>query len=272
MTATPSSIRSSESVAVADERMHRHGIRHLPVMGDEGVVGLVSERDLTIIGDLKGTDPRVMSVAAIMRSPVYTCSPSQSIGEVALQMATRKVGSCVVVDGGALVGLVTTVDLMRYLAKVEREPEPQASQQQGLGELVDFFQREAPLLEAELNELERTLRGTFSRSRQADKQARLQARETCEHMLRYLEQEALLVGRAAARGPSEHDARLLDELHSEHRERSMQLKLVVARIARLETDELAHAMLDLIPVFRSQLVHRAEALGNDVKKERSTPS
>lgn len=268
MTSAPASIRASESVAVADERMHRLGVRHLPVLGDEGVVGLVSDRDLTLIDDLEGVDPKVMSVSAIMHSPVYTCTSSQVIGDVAFEMATRKLGSCVVVDGQTLVGIVTTVDLLRYLAKLEGICAPKVEARPGLDELVTLFGREAPLLEAELDELERVLRSSFGQSRRADKQARLLARELCDHMLRYLEREALAVGRAAAQGPSEEHAPLLDALHTEHREQSMQFKLLLARIGSIETDELAHALLDLIPIFRSRLRRRAEAFGAHVQRNR----
>lgn len=260
MTQSPSSIRSSESVVVADERMHRLGVRHLPVVSDGKIVGLVSDRDIALVHALEGADLNVMSVAAIMRSPVYTCTSGQSIGEVALEMATRKVGSCVVVDGETLVGMVTTVDLMRYLAKIEGAPAKTVASGDALSELVRLFQQESPILEAELGELERTLRGSFSESRRVDKQVRLQARDLCEHMLRYFEEEALVVGRTAARNPSPEQARLLDELHSEHREQTKQLKLALARIGAIETQELAHGLLDLIPIFRSKFRRRASAL------------
>ena len=46
MTRHPSTIPESASVATAMEMMHEHGCRHLPVLGPDRVVGMVSMRDL----------------------------------------------------------------------------------------------------------------------------------------------------------------------------------------------------------------------------------
>ncbi len=117
MTKTPTTVSPSSSIASAAEIMAAQHIRHLPVVDGEGhVQGLLSQRDVALLEGLDGLDAASMMVAVAMSKQPYTAAPDAPIDAVAREMADHKYGSCVVVDGGKIVGVFTTVDACRALA------------------------------------------------------------------------------------------------------------------------------------------------------------
>jgi len=118
MTAMPLTVRPDLSLAAADKLMHEHNIRHLPVLSGGRLVGLVSQRDVRLIETLRDVDPKVVSVEEAMSQDIYEISPETPLEEVASNMASHKYGSAVVVDGGKVVGIFTTVDAMKALVEL----------------------------------------------------------------------------------------------------------------------------------------------------------
>ena len=117
MTATPATVAPSATMAEAAQLMNTRHIRHLPVVDAGGqVVGLLSERDVALLEGLEGLDPAAMVVAVAMAKRPYTAAPETSLADVATAMAEHKYGSCIVVEGGKVVGVFTTVDACRALA------------------------------------------------------------------------------------------------------------------------------------------------------------
>jgi len=101
--------------------MHTTHVRHLPVLHGGQLVGVVSERDLDVVGALPGS--RQLSVEDAMVPDVYTISEDAPLASVAADMARLKVGSAVVLKGNDVVGVFTAVDGLRALAELLR---PQA--------------------------------------------------------------------------------------------------------------------------------------------------
>lgn len=120
MTANPVAIASDRTLAEAHRLMREKQIRHLPVVDEGRLVGVVSQRDLYLLETLQGIDPDAERVEEAMTAEPFTVTPDASLDEVASTMAEHKYGSAVVLDGGAVVGLFTTVDALRALAAVAR--------------------------------------------------------------------------------------------------------------------------------------------------------
>lgn len=118
MTENPISIQQDAELTEALSLMNQHDIRHLPVLEEGRLVGLVSERDLTLIETLLPANWESISVAEAMSTEPYAVTADTSVGEVARVMAEQKIGSAVVIDGsGAVRGIFTTVDALHALAK-----------------------------------------------------------------------------------------------------------------------------------------------------------
>jgi acetoin utilization protein AcuB len=106
------------AVRAARRLMAHMNIRHLPVVEDGRLVGIVSDRDL--LGPDLTDEPA--TCGEIMTPSPLTCSPDTSVGKVAEMMIEHKIDSVPVVAGSKLLGLVTSSDLLALL--IER-PEAQ---------------------------------------------------------------------------------------------------------------------------------------------------
>jgi CBS domain-containing protein len=101
-------------------------IRHMPVVDDGKVVGIVSQRDMfrsaliTSLGfgrKTTGALIKTIKIKEIMTEKVVTISPDASIKEAARQMIDKKIGCVPVVEGDRLVGIVTETDMLQYVVE-----------------------------------------------------------------------------------------------------------------------------------------------------------
>jgi acetoin utilization protein AcuB len=118
MTPAPHTIGVDQTLAAAAETMRRHRIRHLPVLDGGRLVGLISERDIAMIGGLSDVNPARVAVAEAMTPEPRALTPDSSLEWVAAEMAQHKHGSMVVVEDDRVVGIFTTVDALRALQEL----------------------------------------------------------------------------------------------------------------------------------------------------------
>ncbi|MDX2167414.1 MAG: CBS domain-containing protein [Deltaproteobacteria bacterium] len=90
----------------AEALLARHRIRQLPVLRDGQVVGIVTHRDL------RGARRRQRTVAEVMTAKPVVIGPDAAVDEAARVLRTYKVGALPVVDGRALVGIITIADVL----------------------------------------------------------------------------------------------------------------------------------------------------------------
>lgn len=118
MTPLPTSVGREQTLAFARERMQHHGCRHLPVLHGGRLVGLLSERDISLVESLGNVDTAVVKVEEAMTQQPYAVAPETPLSDVALEMSERKYGAAVVMDGEHLHGIFTTTDAMAALAAI----------------------------------------------------------------------------------------------------------------------------------------------------------
>ena len=109
MTPMPFVVRPEDTIALAQRIMNLRRIRHLPVVRDDELVGLLSQRNV----QLHGNQARV---ADAMVTHPYAVDVATPLDDVVTTMAARKLGSAVVTHQGRVVGVFTTVDALRMLA------------------------------------------------------------------------------------------------------------------------------------------------------------
>ena len=112
MTANPVTIPSDLSLADAALRMYDHGIRHLPVLEQGHVVGIVSERDLAMVMGIPGVDKERVEVVEAMVPHPYIVAPTTPLVEVLTTMKERKLGTAVVMEGGQMRGIFSVIDAL----------------------------------------------------------------------------------------------------------------------------------------------------------------
>ena len=120
MTATPHTIGREQPLRAARQLMHSTHVRHLPVLADKELVGVLSEREVELFSTLPGS--ALFTVEEAMVPDAYIASVDASLEQVAADMARRRIGSAVVVERGAVVGVFTAVDALRALADALRPP------------------------------------------------------------------------------------------------------------------------------------------------------
>src|SRR5579859_1270292 len=126
MTGNPATVRPDAKVRDAARLIETLSVRHLPVVDKHGsLVGMVSDRDLRgvtipqLMGPEHTADLRAAldaSVATIMSTNVVTVGENASLRDVVGLMLENKIGAVPVVSrGGALVGIVSYVDVLRQM-------------------------------------------------------------------------------------------------------------------------------------------------------------
>lgn len=118
MTPSPHTIAVSKTLADAKRLMRLRHVRHLPVVDQGALVGLISERDVRFL-EAHSTTPAddILLTEAMTRSP-WTVAPSTPLEVAARHMARHKLGSSVVLDNEEVVGIFTSNDGLRALAQV----------------------------------------------------------------------------------------------------------------------------------------------------------
>ena len=106
-----------ETLDAAMELMQEHGIRHLPVLVDGGIAGIISERD--VMSHIGKDWTRMLKVKDIMSTSLLTVFKDDSLGQVAFQLSSQKIGSALVLDDDdSMYGIFTTTDALNALVEI----------------------------------------------------------------------------------------------------------------------------------------------------------
>lgn len=100
---------------VALDMMKELEFRHLPVVEDGRLVGIISDRDLREISHLPQAS--LLVISDIMRKNVYAVRRDAPLKEIVLGMLDRRIGSAIVLNARQeVVGIFTTTDALRVLS------------------------------------------------------------------------------------------------------------------------------------------------------------
>jgi acetoin utilization protein AcuB len=121
MTPSPHTLSPGDTLGDAAGVMTRHGIRHVPIVENGRVVGLISDRDVKMaLGpdamtlDLARIDPRQAAgpVDWFMVDGVLTVHPDAQLADACRLFSATKVGALPVVDDHHLIGILSVIDLL----------------------------------------------------------------------------------------------------------------------------------------------------------------
>jgi CBS domain-containing protein len=119
MTSNPRAVSPEQSVVEAARIMRDEDVGSLPVVEDDRLVGVVTDRDIVVRVVAEGGDPSSTSVSKVESREVVAVRPNQDLDEALAEMARHQVRRLPVVeDGNRLVGVVAQADVAR---KVDEE-------------------------------------------------------------------------------------------------------------------------------------------------------
>jgi CBS domain-containing protein len=111
--ASVATITPETSVSGLLTELSVHNIGAMVVVSPDGLIGIVSERDIVRALHVRGADILLQPVSEIMTSTVATCAPTDSVDSLTALMTTNRVRHVPVVDGGRLVGIVSIGDVVK---------------------------------------------------------------------------------------------------------------------------------------------------------------
>lgn len=127
MTSPVITLNKTDSLEKAEYLFKHHHIRHIPVVDEKAVIGMLSYTDLKRLsfaditseseGDIDALVYNMFTINQIMKKKVVSVSPSNSIKEVAGILAEKEFHALPVIENNQLIGIVTTTDLIKYLLR-----------------------------------------------------------------------------------------------------------------------------------------------------------
>src|SRR5689334_7282675 len=109
-------VSPNQSLSEAIRLMRLHEVRHLPVVLEGALRGVVSQRDVYRLQSLDKFDPSRVLVSEAMSTDLYTVEPDEPVDRVAREMVRRRIGTTLVTHGPRLMGLFTATDALLALA------------------------------------------------------------------------------------------------------------------------------------------------------------
>ena len=118
-------VNLTNNLVEAEKLFNENSIRHIPVVNESKIIGILSLTDLLRVSfvDAYGPDEKeidtavynMLSIEQVMVKNPISVTITQTIKEVAEILSKNEFHALPVIDGYKLVGIVTTTDLLNYL-------------------------------------------------------------------------------------------------------------------------------------------------------------
>lgn len=122
-------VRALDPRATIDEALELFssaGIRHIPLVHKDRLVGIVSERDLLLCVGRHRSDSTLL--AQLVPKDVVSVEPGCKLSDATGLLVEHRIGALPVVDHGKLTGILTTSDVLRHFSELPAElPAPMFS-------------------------------------------------------------------------------------------------------------------------------------------------
>ena len=114
MTSDPCTIDADKSVAYAAKMMRDEDVGLAPIVEDDKLIGMLTDRDIAIRVVAEGRNSDQVTVGEVASKQVVTIDPQQDLVEALRIMAKHQVRRLPVVkEDGQLVGVVAQADVAR---------------------------------------------------------------------------------------------------------------------------------------------------------------
>jgi len=125
MTKNVITLNTNDSLEHAEQLFKSNNIRHIPVVNNKNIIGMLSYTDLLRISFADAVDDNeayvdtivynMFTIEQVMAKNIVSVAPTATIKEVAELLAQKEFHAIPIVENEKLVGIVTTTDLINYL-------------------------------------------------------------------------------------------------------------------------------------------------------------
>jgi len=122
MTSHPTMVAPGEMVSEAAKRMKAVKCGCLPVGSDGDVVGMITDRDITLRVVADGLEPKQTRVSDVMTKGVFTIDEDQDVDAAAQEMQSHQVARLIVTHRKKITGILTMAELLRDAAATAHSP------------------------------------------------------------------------------------------------------------------------------------------------------
>ena len=152
MITNPVTISKDQDIRDCVNLMNEFSIRHLPVVEDQKLVGLVTESDLREVSSASSMED--MTIESLMVPQPITVSPDTDIEDAAKLIYFNKIGGLPVVDDDQkLIGIITAMDLLEVFIELMGVMKSSSRIDIILGDDPEAFERVSALIRAEGGEI-----------------------------------------------------------------------------------------------------------------------
>jgi len=112
MTTKIESVLPTTTLRAVARKMSDLNVGALPVVEDGNLIGIITDRDVSVYAIAMGHDPQSTEVQKVMTREVYTCGASEDIAEAAKIMEQHKIRRLTVMSGDqSLAGFLSVDDI-----------------------------------------------------------------------------------------------------------------------------------------------------------------
>jgi len=111
MTPSPATVRNSDPVSRAARVMRDEDVGSVPVIDEDTIAGIITDRDIATKVVAAGVDPETAAVSEFMSTHLLTGRPEMPVAEAARLMGREQIRRLPVVEQNRLVGIVSLGDL-----------------------------------------------------------------------------------------------------------------------------------------------------------------
>lgn len=119
-TPSPIFVSPEDNLQMVKDLLKKEGIRHMPVIKENIVVGILSDRDVKLLESCF-EDLSSLKVEFVMTPDPYTVALETPLEEVVFNMSKEKIGIAIVQSPGEdFVGIFTSTDALNALLEILR--------------------------------------------------------------------------------------------------------------------------------------------------------
>lgn len=118
MTAEVISFEPPDSLKYAQSIFEKKRFRHIPVVSQKKLVGILSDRELlqVLVRRERGERLDLQTVGQLMKTKILSAEPNSSLRDIAHTMLEERIGSMPVCSHqGELLGIITRSDILRII-------------------------------------------------------------------------------------------------------------------------------------------------------------